>query len=72
LSDLLKQNHYVKVLNYSFICQVPQPGDSEGTISVFESSCHCYYQSNHTKVEAIQLSALPKDTASKLAGLTPH
>jgi len=28
-----------------------------------------YYQSNHSKVEAISLSALPKDTASELAGL---
>jgi len=25
----------------SFICQgIPRPGDSEGTFSVFESSCH--------------------------------
>jgi len=34
--------------------KVPRPGDSEGTFSVFESSCRsssqaatCYYQSNH-------------------------
>jgi len=26
-----------------------------------------YYQSNHSKVEAIPLSALPKDTTSELA-----
>jgi len=32
----------------------------------------CYYQSNHSKVEAIPLSALPKDTTSELAGLSPH
>jgi len=25
---------------YSFICQGPRPGDSEGAFSVFESSCH--------------------------------
>jgi len=30
------------------------------------------YQSNHSKVEAIPLSALPKDTTSELAGLFPH
>jgi len=30
----------------------------------------CYYQSNHSKVQAIPLSALPKDTTRKLAGLT--
>jgi len=32
----------------------------------------CYYQSNHSKAEAILLSALPKDTASELADLSPH
>jgi len=52
--------------------KVPWPGDSEGTFSVFESSCHLYYQSNHSKVEAILLSALPKDSTSELAGLSPH
>jgi len=31
-----------------------------------------YFQSNHSKVEAIPLSALPKDTTSELAGLSPH
>jgi len=31
-----------------------------------------YYQSNHSKEEAIPLSALPKDTASELAGLSSH
>jgi len=44
--------------------KVPRPGDSEVTFSVFESSqaATCYYQSNHSKVEAIPLSALLKDT----------
>jgi len=32
----------------------------------------CYYQSNHSKVEAIPLSALPKDTTSELASLYLH
>jgi len=32
----------------------------------------CYYQSNHSKVEAIPLSALHNDTASELAGLSPY
>jgi len=32
----------------------------------------CYYQFNHSKVEAIPLSALPKDITSVLAGLFPH
>jgi len=49
---------------------VPRPGDSEETFLVFESSFHPYYQYNHSKVEAIPLSALPEDEASKLAGLS--
>jgi len=32
----------------------------------------CYYQSNHSKVKVISLSALPKDTTSELAGISPH
>jgi len=51
----------------------PRPGDCEVTFSVFESSCQqLLLKSNHSKVEAIQLSALPKDTTSDLAGLSPH
>jgi len=38
------------------------------TFSVLEPSCHLYYQFNHSKVEAIPLNALPKDTTSELAG----
>jgi len=30
----------------------------------------CYYQSNHSKVEAIPLNALTKDTTSELASLS--
>jgi len=51
-------------LGTHLIVKVPRPGDSEGTFSVFESSC--------SKVEAIPLSAFPKDTTSELAGLSPH
>jgi len=31
-----------------------------------------YYQSNHSKVEAIPLSALSKEATSELAGLPSH
>jgi len=41
------------------------------TFSVFEFAT-CYYQFNHSKIEAIPLSALPKDTKIELAGLSPH
>jgi len=37
--------------------KVPRPGDSEGTFSVFSQAATCYYQSNHSKVETIPLSA---------------
>jgi len=30
----------------------------------------CYYESIHLKVEAVQLSALPKDTTNELANLS--
>jgi len=32
----------------------------------------CYYQSNHSEVEAIPLSTLPKDTTSEPVGLSSH
>jgi len=32
----------------------------------------CYYQSNDSNIEAIPLSALPKDTTSKVADLSSH
>jgi len=32
----------------------------------------CYYQFNHSKVEAITLSALPKDTTSELFCISSH
>jgi len=52
--------------------KVPRPGNSEVISAVFESSCHCYYQSSQTKVEAIPLSTLPKNTTSAFAGLSLH
>jgi len=51
--------------------KVPRPGDNEVTFSVFKENCYVfYYQSNHSKVEAIPFSAKPKDTTSELAGLS--
>jgi len=43
--------------------------DQETAKEPFRSSSQaatCYYQANHSKVEAIPLSALPKDTTSEL------
>jgi len=44
--------------------------ESEGTFS--SQAATCYYQSNHSKVGAIWLSAFSKDTTSELASLSPH
>jgi len=51
----------------------PRPGDSEvGTFSVFELNWHLFLPSIHSLVDAIQLSALPKNTTSELADLSSH
>jgi len=39
--------------------KVPRPGDSEVPFLPSSQAATCYYQSNHSKVEAIPLSALP-------------
>jgi len=41
--------------------KVPRPGENEGNFSVFESSCTCYYLSNHSKVEAIPVKWLAQE-----------
>jgi len=69
-------NHFLRSkipgLGTHLFVKVPRPGDSKGTGSFWFSrqAATCYYQSNHSKVEAIPLSALPKGTTSKLAGLS--
>jgi len=45
---------------------------AKGPFRSSSQAATCYYQSNHSKVEAISLSALPKDTTSKLASVTSH
>jgi len=64
-------NKYNRSRTYLFV-KVPQPGDSEGTFEILESRCHLLlgYQSNHSKVEAIPLSALPKDTTMPIFTLS--
>jgi len=49
--------------------KVLRPGDSEVTFLFSSQAVTCYNQSNHSLVEAIPLSALPKDTTSELTGL---
>jgi len=60
--------HICFVLTHLFV-KVSRPRDSERTFSMLSQAATCYYQSNHSKMEAIPLSALPKDTASELTGL---
>jgi len=47
---------YTLVLAHLFV-KLPQPGNSEATFSIFKSSLP-----NHSKIEAISLTVLPKDT----------
>jgi len=45
-----------KGLGTHLIVKVPRPGDSEVTFAVSSQADTCYYQSNHSLVEAIPLS----------------
>jgi len=45
---------------------------AKGPIRFSSHAAIYYYQSNLSYVEAIPLSALPKDTTSELAGLSSH
>jgi len=59
--------------NTHLFVKVPRPGDSDVNFSVFRVKLPPVTISlNHTKVEAIPLSALPKDTTSELVGLSSH
>jgi len=63
-------HHQSKFAVCSFICQVVSARRQRSDL--FKSSSQatiCYYQSNYSKVEAIPLSGLPKDT-SKLSDLS--
>jgi len=54
------------------LIKVSRPRDSEGPLPSSSQAATCYFQSNHSKVEAIPLSALPTDTTSEVAGLSSH
>jgi len=64
---------YTQISNSArLFVKLPQPGDSEVIFSTSSQATICYYQSNYSKVEAIPLSALPKDTTSELAGMPAY
>jgi len=65
----MKQTWYL--LAHLFV-KVPRPGVSEVTFAVFESSCHLLLSTPKVEVEAIPLSALPKNTTIKIGGLSSH
>jgi len=56
----------------SIICQCTSTRSQRRFRSSSQAATYCYYQSNHSKVQAIPWSALPKDTTSELAGLSLH
>jgi len=52
--------------------KAPRPETAKYSVNTFRSSSQattCYYQSNHSKLEAFPLSDLPKDKTSELTGL---
>jgi len=51
---------------------VPRPGDSEGTFTVFDSSCHLLLPVQPLKGRGSPVKSLRKDATSELAGLFPH
>jgi len=63
--------HMLLGLGTHLFVKVRRSGDNEGTFRSSSQAATCYYQyqSNQSKVEGI---ALPKDTTSELAGLSPH
>jgi len=51
-------------------CQGTSTRRQQSNLFSFKSqAAACYYQSNHSNVEAILLSTLPKNTTSELASL---
>jgi len=50
--------------------KLPWPGESEMTLQFSSQAATCYWQSNHSEVEAISLSALPKYTTSEFLDLS--
>jgi len=53
-----------KKYRYSFICQGASTRRQRSDLS--SQAATFYYQYNHSKVEAIPLSALPKDTTKAI------
>jgi len=54
-----------------FICQGTSTRRQQKDLFDLPSqAATCYYRSNHSRLEAIPLSALPKDTTSELASFT--
>jgi len=65
----------MKLCTCSFICQGTSTRRQHRdvfSLRVKLPPVSCYTLSNHSKVEAIPLSALLKNTASELAGLSSH
>jgi len=58
-------------LRYSFICQGTSVRRQRSDLFDIRVKLPPV-QSNHSKVEAIPFSALPRDTTSELSGLYPH
>jgi len=62
----------IKGLALMYLSRYLDQETAKGSFRSWSQATTCYYQSNHSKVEAILLSALTKDTTSELAGLSSH
>jgi len=72
--DSLKGLHDAEAMEQSALglgphlfVKVPRPRDSKVTFRSSSQVATYYFQFNHSNLEAIPLSALPKDTTSELA-----
>jgi len=69
LFDVYPLRFYVYILIY--LSMYLDQKTAKGPFRSSSQAATCYYQSKHSK-QAIPLSALPKDTTSEFADLSPH
>jgi len=70
-AEMPKELRYL-VLSH-LIVNIPRPGDSEESVWSSSQAATCYYQSNHSKFEAIPLSLnCTRTQQAKLQAFSPH
>jgi len=69
-AQLYSTNQNYLGLGTHLFVKVPRKETANGPFRSLSQAATCYYQFSHSKLGAIPLSALPKDTTSKLVGLS--